>query len=381
MKETVLIVDDDLEVLNSFRRHFYKTYQLVTAGSGEEGLKRLKESPYMVVVSDYLMAPMDGIHFLAQAKALSPNTTRILLTGFADVHIAIDAVNEGHIFRFLTKPCTPAALAQSIQAGIEYHRLLMAERELLEQTLNGSLSMLAEILSLVNPAAFSRAVRVKKLVAMLVQKLNVTPTWHYELAATLSQVGFVTLPPYLVEKIHQQQKLTDQEQLMLSDHPHVARKLIDKIPRLEVVGPMIENQDKPYADFPVLPGTLLPKDPTVLGAQLLKVAIDYDNLAGGGSAQADILRVMEARRGDYNPMILAAIGETAAGGVAWDRRLLRLFELKSGMVVDEDILTLDRLLLRRRGQEITETVLARLRNISVNSKVKEPFQTLVSREE
>jgi response regulator RpfG family c-di-GMP phosphodiesterase len=377
VREKVLIVDDDLEILNSFRRHFYKTYDLVTASSGEEGLKRLAEGLFVVIVSDYLMSSMDGVKFLAQAKTLAPDATRILLTGYADVNIAIESVNEGHVFRFLTKPCTPEALARSIQAGIEYHRLVTAERELLEQTLNGSLALLAEILSLVNPAAFSRAVRIKKFVVTVVKYLNITPTWYYELAATLSQIGCVTLPPSLFDKIHQQRNLTEQEQEMLNSHPHVARKLVEKIPRLEIIAPMIDNQAKPYSDFPAVWGAALPKDPKVLGAQLLKIAIDYDDLSSGGDSQAHILRVMEARTGQYNPAILSALSKTTTGGAAWERRLLRLVDLKTGMVVNEDIITLDDLLLLRRGQEITETVLARLQNITLNSKIKEPFQTLV----
>lgn len=377
MRERILIVDDDAEVLNSFRRHFYKTYDLVTASSGQEGLQRLAEGPFMVIVSDYLMSPMDGIHFLAQAKALAPNTTRILLTGYADVKIAMEAVNEGHIFRFLAKPSTPEALDRAIQAGLEYFRLVTAERELLEQTLNGSLAMLTEILSLVNPAAFSRAVRIKKIVGVMLKHLNAAPTWYYELAATLSQIGFVTLPPSLLDKIHQQRSLTEQEQAMLSNHPHVARKLIEKIPRLEIIAPMIENQSRPYADFPAVGGASLPQDPKALGAQLLKVAIDYDDLSSGGDAPASILRMMEARQGVYNPALLSAISEIATSGAGWERCALRLVELNSGMVVDEDIFTLDHLLLLRRGQEITDTVLARLQNINLNSKIKEPFQVLV----
>lgn len=377
MDERVLIVDDDEEVLNSFRRHFYKLYQLDTATNAEEGLKLLKEKQYLVVVSDYMMPKMDGIRFLTLARDITPYTTRIMLTGNADIKTAIQAVNEGHVYRFLTKPCAPEALAQSIQAGIVYYRLLTAERVLLEQTLNGSISMLVEILSLVNPEAFSKALRIKKFVTALVKKMNISPTWCYEMAATLSQIGFVTLPSNLLEKINKRQSLTAQEQTMLNNHPHIARKLIEKIPRLEIIAPMIEDQDKPYVDFPVLPGSLFPKEPAVLGAQILKVAIDYDDLASSGYTHADIMHTMETRKGHYNFLILSAVEEPIVSSASWERRMVFMFELKTGMVVDEDITTTENVLLLRRGQEVTETVLTRMSNVNSYSKIKVPFQVLI----
>jgi len=381
MNERVLIVDDDEELLNSFRRHFYKLYQLDTATNAEEGLKLLKENQYLVVVSDYMMPKMDGIRFLTLAKDITPDTTRIMLTGNADIKTAMQAVNEGCVYRFLTKPCAPEALAQMILAGIEYNQLLTAERVLLEQTLNGSISMLVEILSLVNPEAFSKALRIKKFVTALVKKLNISPAWCYEMAATLSQIGFVTLPPNLLEKIYLQKSLTAQEQTMLNNHPHIARKLIEKIPRLEIIAPMIEDQRKIYVDFPMLPGSSLPKEPAVLGAQILKVAIDYDDLAGSGYTHADIMHTMETRKGYYNFLILSAVAEPTISSASWERRMVFMFELKTGMVVDEDITTTENVLLLRRGHEVTETVLARMSNVNSYSKIKAPFQVLIPRKE
>jgi response regulator RpfG family c-di-GMP phosphodiesterase len=376
----VLMVDDDEEVLNSFRRHFRKSFQLDTALNAADGLQLLRAGTYMVVVSDYMMPNMDGIQFLGLVREAAPDTTRMLLTGYADTMVAIEAVNKGHIFRFLTKPCVPEVLERSIQAGVDYYRLITAEKELLEQTLNGSVSMLVEILSLVNPTAFSRAARIRHSVSMMVKKLNISPSWTYELAATLSQIGFVTLPSSLLDKVFLQQKLTAQEKTMFENHPLVARRLIEKIPRLEIIAQMIGGQEKPFYDYPTLPFSQVPKDPGILGAQFLKVAMDYDLLASGGIAHADIMRTMEARKGQYNLEVLYAMGEPASGGIVWERRKIAVDGLKPGMLVDEDMYTVDRQLLLRRGQEITETVISRLINIHMNAKIKEPFQVLLSKE-
>jgi response regulator RpfG family c-di-GMP phosphodiesterase len=380
MELKVLMVDDDEEILNSFQRNFRKSFQLDTARNAEEGLALLRAGTYMVVVSDYMMPKMDGIQFLGLVREGAPDTTRMLLTGYADTMVAIEAVNKGHIFRFLTKPCAPEVLERAIQAGIEYYRLITAEKELLEQTLSGSVSMLVEILSLVNPSAFSRAARIKQSVAMMVKKLNLSPSWSYELAATLSQIGFVTLPASLLEKIYLQEKLTDQEKGMFGNHPIIAQRLVEKIPRLELIAKMIGGQGKPFFDYPSLPFSQLPKDPVVIGAQLLKVAMDYDTLAGSGHSHIEIMRTMEARKGLYNLEILYAMGEPASGGIVWERQKINLIGLKAGMLIDEDLYTVERVLLLRCGQEVTETVISRLMNIHSNAKIKEPFQVLSPKE-
>jgi hypothetical protein len=117
-----------------------------------------------VVVSDLQMPGMDGITLLSSLRKVSPDTVRVLLTGHADVDAAIAAVNEGNIFRFLRKPCPPGALLRALEASVEQYRLITAERVLLEQTLRGSLKTLTDILAFVNPVAFGRAIRSRKIV-------------------------------------------------------------------------------------------------------------------------------------------------------------------------------------------------------------------------
>ncbi len=377
MEDRVLIVDDDPEILESFRRYFFRVIRLSTASGGRQGLKMVSETPFAVVVSDYMMPQMDGIQFLTRVKEISPDSTRIMLTGYADVNLAIDAVNEGHIFHFLTKPCPPDKLAKAIQAGLDYYNLHKTERELLEQTLNGSISMLVEILGLVNPVAFSRATRLKKMVAEVVQSLQVTPVWFYELAAMLSQIGFVTLPTYLLEKVYQQRPLSSEEQRLLDSHPQIGRGLIEKIPRLEMIAPMIGDQNKRYSDFMLTPGSQLPRKPAVLGAQILKVVGDYDDLGNSGYLHPEILSIMRSRGGEYNPAVLDVVDKTFAVSSDLERRKVYLHEVEIGMVVDEDVFTMDRQLLLRRGQEFDATVLARLRNFALYARLQEPFQVYI----
>jgi signal transduction histidine kinase len=132
----VLFVDDEPNILESIRDSLRRHFDVVTATSGAEGLHELAKQAFAVVVSDFQMPGMNGAKFLAQARIVSPQAIRILLTGQASVHDAIEAVNHGNIFRFLTKPCSPPDLKRALDDAIEQARLVTADRELLERKLD-----------------------------------------------------------------------------------------------------------------------------------------------------------------------------------------------------------------------------------------------------
>ena len=153
---------------------------------------RVGTEPVDLVISDMRMPAMDGATFLKYARTGAPDTVRVLLTGQADMDSAIAAVNEGNIFRFLTKPCPIDVLLTALKACVEQHRLVTAERVLLEETLRGSVKMLTEVLSLVSPTAFGRAARLQQRVAAIAAQMGIRDRWHIEVAAMVSQIGPVT---------------------------------------------------------------------------------------------------------------------------------------------------------------------------------------------
>jgi len=135
----ILFVDDEGAVLDSLRRNLGRCYDLETAVGPEEGLRRLKTSgPFAVIVSDLRMPGMDGVAFLAKAREIDPDAVPVMLTGHGDLDAAMAAVNEGRIFRFLTKPCPPDVLARSLDAALAQYRLAAADRELLHVTLENA---------------------------------------------------------------------------------------------------------------------------------------------------------------------------------------------------------------------------------------------------
>src|SRR5215217_1420343 len=128
----VLFVDDEPNVLTALSRKLGDSFEVTSAESGPRALELIASAPapFAVIVSDMRMPTMDGAVFLAKAREITATSTRLLLTGDADIKSAMKAVNEGHIFRFLCKPCPADVLRAALEAGIDQHSLVIAERDI-----------------------------------------------------------------------------------------------------------------------------------------------------------------------------------------------------------------------------------------------------------
>lgn len=103
-KELLLIVDDESRVLRSLKAVFRSTYQVKTTTDCQEALKIIRENSVHTIISDQRMPEMRGVDLLNQVKEISPNTMRLLLTGYSDIPAIMDAINEGEVYRYITKP-------------------------------------------------------------------------------------------------------------------------------------------------------------------------------------------------------------------------------------------------------------------------------------
>ncbi len=131
-KYAILYVDDDHENLRAFRRLFRKEYQVFLAESGEEGLELLQaNAPIPVIITDQRMPEMTGIEFLERTRELSPDSIRIIITGFTDVQALIDAINTGRVYRYITKPWDEQELYVTLKRAIESYELKQNNERLL----------------------------------------------------------------------------------------------------------------------------------------------------------------------------------------------------------------------------------------------------------
>ncbi|MCA9230216.1 MAG: response regulator [Planctomycetales bacterium] len=371
----VLLVDDDPNVLKGYERRLRKLFEIETALCSEEALTAVNFlGPFAVIVSDMNMPRQNGIELLKRFLRESPESVRIMLTGNADQQTATDAINEGRVFRFLNKPCDTERLAVAIADGLEYHRLIVAERELLEQTVHGSISMLTEILSVTNPSAFGRATRIRRIVKELIKFAKLEQPWECEMAAMLSEVGCVTVPAEVLEKAQRGDPLSGHEVVLLSGRYHLAHDLIRQIPRLENVAEIVAWQDDSKSSEVNL-------DEIPLAAHLLKIAREYDVRMQNDVGPSIALDQIAHQSGSYHPTAINALRQLVDKQPEYEAREAVLAQLEVGWVFSEDVKTTEGILLVKAGQEITSSLLLRLQSNAHSMSIVEPQNVLVPIEE
>ena len=224
--------------------------------------------------------------------------------------------------------------------------------------------------------AFGRAQRVRRTAKRIVAQMGVAASWQIEVAAMLSQLGLLGLPPDTLEKLFAGQPLSDEEQRMFLAHPGLGRDWVANIPRLTEVAEIMAYQEKRF-DGGGVPkddrqGTAIP-----LGARVLKVAIDFDACYLRGLSWRQTLERLRQHAAWYDPAVLAALHAVAGVEADYDVRMVSVAELSSPMIIDEDVRTVAGLLVVSKGQDATRSLRERLRNFAKHSRIREPIRVLV----
>jgi len=372
--ETILIVDDEVNVLSSLSRTLFEEDfgEIFTAKNGFEALKIIsEETKPSVIISDYHMPGINGIDLLVKVREISPDTARVLLTGAAELDMAINAVNRGSIFRFLIKPCPSETFVQAVKDALRYNQLILSERELLSKTLNGSIKVMIDILDAQSPLIFSQSTRLRKLAHNLAEALELKDQmWEIELAALLSQIGAVTIPQDLLFKNLQGKDLFDSEREMINSIPRMGRQLIMNIPRLEVVAEAVGDQNCTFMKK-IDPGSPYGKDIPVI-SRILKIVMDYDRFRGNLLSSVAAINAMKAKEYEYDPQIFSVfctevlqIDEQLAYYATKPNigeKQIYVDDLKTGMVLARDVIDRNGILIVARDTIITEVMLYKLIN-------------------
>jgi FixJ family two-component response regulator len=363
MADRILFVDDEPAVLEGYKRILYPEFPIDTAEGAANAFAAMeKNGPYSVVISDMRMPVMNGAEFLGKVRQCSPDTVRMLLTGYTDLNAAIEAVNQGNIFRFLTKPCETEVLAHAITAGLELYRLITAEKELLEKTLIGSIKVLADVLSAASPETFGRSMRVAHCVRHILSKVTLPSAWCVEAASTLSQLGCITLESDLMHRAYAGATLTEEEQAGFNAHPSAAMELLKNIPRLESTAWIIGQQlkrDIPEAEPPFPPFSAAE---LMSAAKVLKLAVAFEQLREKFPAKGAALSRLRERSKEFEPGLIDALSNLQPLEAAKQLRKVSTARLRAGMVLDQEIKNGQGVLLVAKGQELTSALIMRLEN-------------------
>jgi putative two-component system response regulator len=313
--ERVLFVDDEPLVLAGLRRSVYAEFAADLAGGAEEGLSKLKkDGPYPVVVSDMRMPAMDGATFLATVRTISPDSIRVMLTGHSDIAAATRAVNEGEIFRFLTKPVSPETLLATLHACVAQYHAARLEKEQHKITLQaleeldlGTLTALARAIDAKSAWTAGHSERVTNLALKIGHAMDL-PAKSLEIlhrGGLLHDIGKIGTPLTVLDKPG---KLEPEEMQIMRDHVKIGVHILEPIPCFREALPIVAQHHE-WFDGSGYPAGLAGENIS-LHARILAVADCYDAIVSNrpyreGLPKQQAIEILKQRSGrQFDPLLI-----------------------------------------------------------------------------
>ncbi|GBD94245.1 cyclic di-GMP phosphodiesterase response regulator RpfG [bacterium BMS3Abin05] len=407
----VLFVDDEENILRSLKRIFRKDdIEILTALGGAEGLELAKKRDIAVIVSDQRMPRMSGTEFLHQAKQVSPESIRMVLTGYADVNAAMAAINDGEVFHYITKPWKEEDLKRIIWDAIQKYDLLQENKrlrnlivkqnsilkrltedlegevlrknhELLEKNeslekLNNELNdsffetikAFSSLLEMRDFYVGSHSKRVATASRFIAQRfgLSESEVKRIEMAAILHDVGKMSMPDLILQKVPSQMSKNDL--LIYQNHPILGQATLMTIKILENLGQIVRGHHELFngKGFPDgLKGENIP-----LGARIISVPNTYDNLIYRRStyrksfenAAAKYLKgnrnlVFQGKVVDYFLEYLRYQDEAEKKATEMK---IDVADVRGGMVLTRDIYTAKGVMLAAKGERLKQSYINRI---------------------
>jgi len=372
MTRKILMIDDDKDILASYQVNLRKDFIVRIASNANQAMEILKEEADIgVIVTDYKMPDVNGINLLKMIRQIYHDPIRIMITGFADMQIAVNAVNEGSIFRFLTKPMPTPELKQIIQDALVQYNLKKNEKELLNNTLKGTLKLLIDLISLSIPQSLNIGSQARMIARKIGVKAGEIEIWELEVASLLSNIGLLLLPNDIIQKKAEGKDLTSSEAAVFSNHPELGAKLIGHIPRFEKISDAILHIND---NFGSKNDRNIANESIPLYSRILKVSNDYIQHIQSNKSALEAYEKMLEFYYQYDPKLLELLLSEVVGSEN-NRKIkqIKLMELKSGMVAAKDIVDERETILFKKDKEITEPIIIRLQQISNVRNIVEPL--------
>jgi response regulator RpfG family c-di-GMP phosphodiesterase len=398
----MLCVDDESNILSALRRLFTKHgYQVTVAESGAEGLQKLAEQPFDIIISDMRMPEMTGAQFLEQACREWPDTVRILLTGYADVASTIDAINKGQIYRYVSKPWDDQELLLVVRQALE-NKLLLREKARLEsltaqqneelKTINATLELkvmertvalrkgneklkanfmtsimvFANLIELRGDGIAGHSRRVADVARKIATRMGLSEAECQDifLAGLLHDIGKIGFPDALLTK--PVPTLSGEELGRYRRHCATGEHALMALEDLRNVAMIVRAHHERFdgQGFPDrLPGLMIP-----LGARIIAVANDYDGLQNGSLTARRLNRdearkmIAEQRGKRYDPQVIDAFLPESIRAEAADHADISMHprELRPGMVLSRDLVARDGVVLLTANYVLDENLIRQI---------------------
>ncbi len=407
----ILFVDDEENILRTLRRIFRKDdYEILTATGGAEGLEILRDNDVAVVVSDQRMPHMNGAEFLKRVKQISPEAIRMILTGYADIKATMAAINDGEVYRYITKPWKEDEFRQIIREAVQKYDLqqenkrlrslivkqnkmlkkltddleeevLRKNKELIDKNqhlekLNKELEdsifeTIAAFSGLLERRDFyvgSHSKRVANASKFIAKQMGLSEeeVKRVEMAGMLHDIGKIGIPDPILQKLPAQ--MTKNEILVYQTHPIIGQTTLVTIKSLEPVSLMVRHHHE------MLNGTGFPDklrgEEIPLGARIVAVPNTFDNLifhrgTYRQSIEKEAIRYLRANRNilfeeeAVNHFVDYLEAQSEEEKKANERKV-HVNELREGMVLTRDVYTAKGVLLAPKGERLKKNYITRI---------------------
>ena len=377
-EEPVLLVDDEENLLSGLRRQLRGKFKVFTAEGGDQALEMLeKQSEIGVIVADMHMPGMTGLELLEAFSNKSPATTRIMLTGNANQDCAVEAINKSHVFGFLNKPCSTDNLIEGIQGGLAYHRLLVRERKMMEMTLAGSIKLLSDVISLMDPAATAGSRKISKWGGVLSPHLSGVAAWELNFATMLAPIGRVSVPLDILLRHSKGEIQSAEERSILANAPGVGSRLLNNIPRMATVSKAILYQDKNFDGSGFPDDNIQGADIPVIG-RVLRILKELAQISGNSDLTGTNFDELLQQKKWFDPELVSLARqhliapETATEeSNAPETEKVRNALLREGHRLAEDLYNIDGALILSKGTVLSLTQVEKIRTMVLLEKLHE----------
>ncbi|MBF9002743.1 HD domain-containing phosphohydrolase [Vibrio nitrifigilis] len=414
-KLTLLLLDDEADILKTLTRVLRLDYNVVSFNEGEDALAYLKDNEAAIIISDMRMPQMDGAKFLSIAKELRPGSVRILLTGYSDMESTVRAVNEGGIHTYLAKPWDNEGLKLTVAKAAEFYRLTQ-ERDQLTNKLEQKNIELASFNQQLETKVLQRTKALREAnqslekllkarnqtfndilstLKAIIQYSTGVPADHYDRVAEQSKAVAAALKlsdqevnqVYLCGLLHEigLSARKDAKPALMKKNPggipttpdansELGAEIIGQIKRFAPLVNIIRHQDENYN------GTGSPshlhEDEIPIGARIIRVVKNYDyfvasennrNRMTAQSAQRFLKEYSEVL---YDPEVVTAFMKVIGNVEQKDgiERCVGISDIKVGTVVKRDVFLPNGSLMLTAGQEINSNLLEKLKKLEKDNQ-------------
>ena len=412
-EHTLLFVDDEENIQRSLQRVFHREgYNILTASSGKEGLEKIAQNKVDLILSDHKMPQMTGVEFLKEAKKVSPDTVRIILTGYADVQAAMDAINQGEVYRFITKPWDDQDLKLTVKRALQQRDLVLENRRLneltrkqneelkelnrdlekrvqertkeirrknkelsklytdLEKNFLDSIRVFASLVELRDSYIGSHSKRVAAFSRSIAEKwgLDEKEVLDVEIAAILHDIGKIGIPDKVLAKSYEE--MGQEERRVYEQHPIIGQASIQIIDNLQEVGVLIRHHHESWDGTGYPDG--LKEDGIPLGSRIISAVDAYDTMLNRRRYTQRVTRfqvierLKKGRGVKFDPEVVNIFLELLeVKEVKAKKRVelrIALDQLEEGMVLARDLYTSKGILLIPKDEVIREAHIDKIRN-------------------